>query len=345
MKLLITGASGFLGKCVVAEAADRGHAVVAMVRAPMDFPQANVQTVIADLRSRKNLVESLSGCDAVLHLAAAKSGDLYTQLAGTVVATENLLWAMDQAAVGRLVHISSFSVYDYINMPGHSLLDESSPLADPFGDRDDYAITKILQEKLVIDHAKKNNWRWTVLRPGMLYGRGNLFNARVGQKIGKNWLRTGAWARIPLNYVENCAQAILLAAESPPADGQIFNCLDDNPPTQRHYAKLIAARTSPQPKIVPVSWTITRTLARSIAIFNRMFLGGRAKVPGVLIPSRLHARCKPLRYSNAKIKSVLNWSPRYDLQTALDRSTASPAAPELAANSAATAPAVTGGAA
>jgi nucleoside-diphosphate-sugar epimerase len=345
MKLLVTGASGFLGKCVVAEAAERGHAVVAMVRSPTDFPQPNVQTVIADLRSRKNLVESLTGCEAVLHLAAAKSGDLYTQLAGTVVATENLLWAMDQASVGRLVHVSSFSVYDYLNMPGHTLLDETAPLADPFGDRDDYAITKILQERLVIDHAKKNNWRWTVLRPGMLYGRGNLFNARVGQKMGNNWLRTGGWARIPLNYVENCAQAILLAAESPLADGQIFNCLDDNPPTQRQYAKLIAARTTPRPKIIPVPWTVMRTLARSIAIFNRLFLGGRAKIPGVLIPSRLHARCKPLRYSNEKIKSVLNWSPRYDLHSALDRSVASPAAPAFTADSAGAARPVAGGAA
>jgi nucleoside-diphosphate-sugar epimerase len=342
MKLFITGASGFLGQSVVAEAAARGHAVVAMIRAPREFSRANVQTVVADLRSRTNLPESLTGCDAVLHLAAAKSGDLYTQLAGTVFATENLLWAMDQAAVGRLVHISSFSVYDFINMPAHSLLDESAPLADPMGDRDDYAITKILQERLVIDHAKKNNWQWTVLRPGMLYGRGNLFNARVGQKNGNTWLRTGGSARIPLNYVENCAQAIVLAAETPVADGQIFNVVDDEAPTQRHYAKLIAARTTPRPRIIPVPWTVMRMLARSIAILNKLFLGGRAKVPGVLIPSRLHARCKPLRYSNTKIKSALGWSPRYDLVTALDRSVA---APNLSADVVTAARPVAGGAA
>jgi nucleoside-diphosphate-sugar epimerase len=277
-----------------------------------------------DLRSSRGLTEALSGIDAVIHLAAAKSGDLYTQLAGTVVGTENLLAAMSAAGVRHIVHISSFSVYDPMRLPAFSLLDEDAALDDPLGDRDEYAITKILQENLVVECAKKNGWRWTVLRPGMLYGPGNLFNARVGLRMGpRRWLRTGAWARIPLNYVENCAEAILLAVEKPQADGQVFNVVDDQLPTQRHYARLIAQRTVPRPRILPVSWTIMRLIARCAWLTNRVILRGRAKIPGIFVPSRLHARCKPLRYSNAKIKSALGWTPRYGLTEALDRSVAS----------------------
>jgi nucleoside-diphosphate-sugar epimerase len=136
------------------------------------------------------------------------------------------------------------------------------------------------------------------------------------------WLRTGAWARIPLNYVENCAEAILLAVEKPQSDGQIFNVVDDQLPTQRRYAKLIAQRTVPRPRIFPVSWTIMRLIARCAWLTNRVILRGRAKIPGIFVPSRLHARCKPLRYSNAKLKSVLGWTPRYGLTEALDRSVA-----------------------
>jgi nucleoside-diphosphate-sugar epimerase len=155
----------------------------------------------------------------------------------------------------------------------------------------------------------------------MLYGRENLFNARVGVKAGsRRWLRTGARAHIPLNYVENCAQAILLAAEKPAATGQILNVVDDNSPTQKEYAELIAKRTTPRPKIIGVPWPIMRGLAAAAEGFNRLFLGGKAKIPGIFIPSRLHARCRPLKYSNAKIKSVLDWSPRYSLVQALDRS-------------------------
>ncbi len=72
--------------------------------------------VQADLRSRRGLTEAVTGHDAVLHLAAAKSGDLYAQYAGTVVATENLLAAMTEAGVRRIVLVSSLSVYDYLKL-------------------------------------------------------------------------------------------------------------------------------------------------------------------------------------------------------------------------------------
>ena len=118
MKLYITGATGFVGSAVVAEALTRGHEVVAVVRpaSTVDLSTqhadhaAQVHEARVDLRSRAGLSESLNGVDSVIHLAAAKSGDFYTQFAGTVVATENLLAAMTEAGVDDLVAISTFSV-------------------------------------------------------------------------------------------------------------------------------------------------------------------------------------------------------------------------------------------
>jgi 2-alkyl-3-oxoalkanoate reductase len=61
-----------------------------------------------------------------------------------------------------------------------------------------------------------------------------------------------------------------------------------------------------------------------------MLFGGRAKIPGIFVPAKLEARCRPLRFSNAKIKQVLGWSPKYGLMEALQRSTAdSPAAAQV----------------
>ena len=60
----------------------------------------------------EELVEALADVDAVLHVAAKTSGDVYAQMEGSVVATENLLLAMADAAVARLILVSSFSVYD-----------------------------------------------------------------------------------------------------------------------------------------------------------------------------------------------------------------------------------------
>ncbi len=330
MKLCVTGATGFLGRYVVAVALSRGHAVRALVHRPADRAKlgwpadANVEEVKVDLRSKAGLVDAVRGCDAVLHLAATKSGDIYAQMGGTVVATENLLWAMGQADVKHIVAISSFSVYEYMHRRSWSVHDESSPLDEAMVDRDEYAQTKLIQERLVIDAAKTNGWAYTVLRPGMIYGKGALFNARVGMggEGSKTWVRTGAWAPIPLTYVENCAEAIVLAAEVPAANGQVLNLVDDNPPSQRKYAKLLQSRTTPRPRILPLSWTVLRTVARAGWLWNRFVLGGKAKVPGLLVPARLHARCKPLRYKNDRAKSVLGWTPRYTLEQAVDRSVA-----------------------
>src|SRR5215213_7234264 len=162
MKLLVTGANGFLGRHVVAEAGRGGHTVRAMVRSVKDAARngwvgrPHIEWVQADLRSRRGLVDAVKGCDAVLHLAASKSGDIYAQYAGTVVATENLLTAMTEAGVGRIVAISSMAVYDYLHMQSGWVVDEESPLDVECVDRDEYAQTKLVQENLVREQAAKH---------------------------------------------------------------------------------------------------------------------------------------------------------------------------------------------
>ncbi|MEL6939649.1 MAG: NAD(P)-dependent oxidoreductase [Cyanobacteria bacterium J06598_1] len=327
MKLLVTGASGYLGKYVVASALRRGHQVRAMVRPATDVSKItwsthpNVVFARLDLRRRAGIAESLAGADAVLHLAASKAGDFYAQFGGTVLATENLLDAMIDTDIKRLVAIGTFSVYDYINMRSGSTLDESSPLVKVPAWRDEYAQTKLLQEKLVRDFARSQSGLVTILRPGVIYGQDNLWTARLGASLGEgSWLRIGAYSRLPLSYVENCADAIVMAAEQEAAIGQTINVFDDHPPTQREYAKALLAQVPNPPKFVPVNWTVMRLIGNLAWAVNQRLLGGNAKLPGVLIPARLHARFKSLKYSNQKLKQCLGWAPRFGMEAAIARS-------------------------
>lgn len=325
MTFLVTGANGFLGRYVVAEALRRGHRVRAMMRGAGDAIRTpwnahpDLQVVRADLRSSRGLVEAVRGVDAVLHLAAAKSGDMYAQYAGTVVATENLLAAMTEAGVRQIVLVSSFSVYNYLKLRTLSLLTEDSPVETDAFARDEYAHTKLVQERLVREHALQHQWRFAVLRPGVIYGKDNLFTARLGVQGGRFLIRTGGWARLPLTYVENCAEAIVLASERESADGQTLNVVDDDMPTQRRYARLWRKQLTPRPMIVPIPWSVMRCLAGSAVAINKLLFGNRAKIPGLFIPARLHARAKPLRFSNQRIKAALGWTPRYSLEEAMDR--------------------------
>lgn len=329
MRTLITGANGFLGRATVEAALRRGHEVLALVRPASDVSRlawANdrrVTIVRADLRKPAGLVDALRGCDAVAHLAADKAGSFYAQMAANVVASENLFKAMTDAGVGRLVAISSFSVYDYLGRWSRSRLDEGSPLERDPESRDDYARTKLLQERITREHAQQQGWKLTVLRPGVIYGPDNLWNARLGLKAGeKLWLAIGGGARLPLTYVDNCADAIVACCESDAAVGQTFNVVDDDPPTQRTYLRELAKRTQPRPRVVSLPWSLWRIAARGAWLTNRWFLGGNAKVPGLFVPARLHARFKPLRYTNRKLRDTLGWKPLYTLTQALDRSTA-----------------------
>ncbi len=103
MRLFITGATGFVGRHVVAEAVARGHHVTALVRTGTDpamldaaLATGRVDLVRGDLSRSAPLVEPLRGTDVLLHLAAVKGGDYFARFAGTVIGTENLL-----AAAGR----------------------------------------------------------------------------------------------------------------------------------------------------------------------------------------------------------------------------------------------------
>lgn len=329
MKLLVTGANGFLGNYVVLEALRQGHTVRALVRpatdvAKLGWPASDkLEIVRADLRSRAGLADAVRGVDSVIHLAAAKSGDVYTQYAGTVVATENLLAAMTETGVHRIVAISSFSVYDFAKASPLAPVDEQTPREKDALDRDAYAHTKLVQEQLIRDHAAAHQWSLVVLRPGMIWGKDNLLNAWIGMSGGKRfWIRTGAWARVPLTYVENCAEAIVMAASSKAAQGETFNIVDDAVPTQRQFTRMVLRRLSPRRIVIPVSYSLLRLTAGSIALVNKRLLGNRARVPSLLVPARLAARGKPLQYSNKKIKTVLGWKPRYTLEEGLDRSLA-----------------------
>lgn len=325
MKILVTGASGFLGCYVVANLLRCAHQVRVAVRSTTDKTRLSwhnhpdVEWASLDLEKSDGLVAALQGIDAVIHLAAAKGGDFQTQFTSTVTATENLLRAMKQAGVGRLVAISTFSVYDYLHLQPDSTIDENSPIESHPSDRDGYAQTKLLQEQRVREFEQQGG-QVTIIRPGMIYGRNALWNACLGAKAGDRlWLRIGADATLPLTYVENCAEAIVNAVELP-AIGQTINIVDDDLPTQTVYANQLLARISASPRTMLIPWAMIALLSDLVWRINKGLFAGRLKLPGLLIPARLHARFKPLQYSNRRAKQILAWKPRYSLDAALDRS-------------------------
>lgn len=325
MKILVTGASGFLGSYVVSEALKKGHQVKAIVRPQKELTNLSwsdhphLEVVRLDLETPKGLIEALNQVEAVIHLAAAKTGDYTQQYAGTVTTTENLLSAMSEKGITRLIAISTFSVYDYLKIKEGETVTEDAPVESNPQFRDVYAQVKLIQESKYHEFAKQGG-QVTIIRPGMIYGRDYLWNACLGSPISQNlWLRIGNQAIMPLIYVENCAQAIVIALESTEAISQTLNLVDDHLPQQKQYVQKLQQKTSNNPSSILVPWSLINSIAQISWSVNQNFFKGKLKVPSTLIPARLHARFKKLIYSNERAKQVLNWEPYYSLDQALER--------------------------
>lgn len=327
MKLLVTGASGFLGKYVITEALQRGFQVRAVIRNTSNdkcLPWVNssdVELVKIDLTQPQGLEDALMDIDAVVHLAAAKQGDYQEQYINTVVATENLLKSMVASNMKRLVAISTFSVFDYLNIPEGEIINEASPIESQPLERDIYAQTKLIQENLFRDFERENNGDVTIIRPGIVYGKDNLWNAHLGVNLkNRLWIRIGKTAQLPLTYVENCAEAIVSACIRKEAIGKTLNIVDNDLPTQQVYTDKISTFLPSHPSTIGINSGIIRLLSRSAWLSNKVLFFGKMKLPSILVPAKLEARFKPFRYSNENARQILNWQPSYSLDEALQRS-------------------------
>lgn len=326
MKLFVTGANGFIGRAVVALALEHGHTVAALVRrssalaAGSRLAAPGVEIVPGDIRHQDGWQDAMSGSDAVVHLAAS-FGDFDDQWLTNVVATERLLGQLLANGPRRLVHVSTFSVYDYAALASGATLDESSPLeAEPLN-RDAYAQTKLVQEQIVREAAADGALDLTVIRPGAVYGPGNLWDGGLGLKLGaRAGLTIGPSAPLKLVFVEHCAEAMVLAAESERAIGATINLVDDDLPTQRQFAAAIRRAGGHVPRSVPLPYVAAAATAATAAWIDQRFLNGRGKYPELLVPRRIAARYKPLHYANRAAKELLGWRPRYTLDQALLRS-------------------------
>ena len=238
-----------------------------------------------------------------------------------MIATENLINAMERSGIRRLVGVSTFSVYEYSDVAKGALVDESSPtVGQP--DRDEYTETKHLQEQLYRGFGTDADNHLVIVRPGMIYGPNELWHALLGSPFGPRFLRIGSKSTLPMTYVENCAEAIVAAAEhaeDEAVDGQVINVVDDELPTQDEYVAALQ-RLTDTPASVTIPWSVWRSGAALAQKTNDIVFDGRAKLPGLFVPRRLDARFKPLTYTNAKAKRLLDWSPSYGLHDALARS-------------------------
>jgi nucleoside-diphosphate-sugar epimerase len=309
VKVLVTGANGFLGRHVVAELLSRGHAVRAVVRpasnvASLRWP-SSVEIFRADLRTH-DLLGAFDDVDVLVHLAATVVGDEDSQLQETVVGTTRLLDAMSASKTKRLVLASSFSVYDFATRRRN--LDESSLLERDLYMRDGYAVAKTWQERIVRRETEKNDWNLAVLRPGFIWGTGNEYLAGIGQKIGRFHLIFGPMRTLPLTHVANCAHYFVNAIEKPVPGNLTVNLIDKEHVSAWSYLGRYLRGSGERGIRVPLPYVLCAMSVAAAKGISDLIFHGKGKLPSILVPCRFRARFRPMRYSNDRLESQLKWN-------------------------------------
>ena len=256
--ILVTGAAGFIGSRVVENLLERGFRDVrCLVRAsggagrleaiqPRLVGAGNLRLIRGNLLSRDDCRLAAKDVRVIYHVAAGRGEKLVADaFMNSVITTRNLLEACsDHGGIRRLVNISSFSVYSNIGKQQDRLLDETCPVEKhPELRGDAYCFAKVKQDAIVAEYCERFKIPYVIVRPGVVYGPGNeKITGRVGLGSFGIFLHLGGSNPIPFSYVDNCAEAIVLAGLQPGVDGEVFNVVDDDLPTSRRFLRLYKRR-------------------------------------------------------------------------------------------------------
>jgi nucleoside-diphosphate-sugar epimerase len=329
-QILVTGATGFLGSKVVASLLELGFRQVrCLVRPSADLGPlepvrgrlgngARPQIFKGNLLSREDCEGAVQDVAVIFHVAATRDGKSFPDaFMNTVVTTRNLLEATRrQTDLRRFVNVSSFAVYSNRRHPQANLLDENCPIHDhPELTGEAYCYAKVKQDEIVAEYSKTYDIPCVTVRPSYIYGPGHeAIPGRVGIGTFGLFLHLGGSNELALTYVDNCAEAVVLTGLRKGVDGEVFNVVDDDLPSSRHFLREYKKKVGPLPSIY-VPHALSYLLS---CMWEKYSHWSEGQLPLAFNRARWHMYWKNTHYSNAKLKAVVGWAPRVSTAAGLE---------------------------
>ena len=307
MTVLVTGASGWVGRALCARLAHDGLDVRAAVRSVASMLPGRTCPVVGPIDSATDWTEALAGVQVVVHLAARvhvmndRSTDPLAEFRRTNVdGTLNLARQAVAAGVRRLVFISSVKVNGEATEAGHAFRETDVP--DP---KDAYGQSKFEAEQGLRHIANETSLELVIIRPPLVYGPGVKANfAALLRAVQRGWpLPLGAVHNLrSLVALDNLTDFIRISMTHPDACNQTFLISDGQDLSTSDLVKAIAVAAHVRARLVPVPVWLLRIVAS---------LAGRQQA--------VQRLCGRLQIDSSKARHLLGWTPVLTVQAGLNK--------------------------
>ncbi len=287
VKVLVAGASGFLGSAVVRRLAAAGHEVVGLARSDEKghlVREAGGEPAVSDILSLPALIEAAAGCEALIHLAASAT-TASREVGQSVAAKVRVDGAYNLVAAARKVGAKRIVVGSgtWLHGDRKETITEATP-AKPTGT----SMFNWQAERAALDAHRPGVLDVVIVRPGMVYGNGGWFKEMADEIRAGSYRVPGEGANhwSPL-HIDDCGEAFRVALEKGKG-GEVYLAADNEPIALRAFVDLIADELR-----------VARPLSEPM----------EAAVKHLGEPTARHLAANQA-VSNAKLKG-LGWKPRH----------------------------------
>ncbi|HAU1278886.1 TPA: NAD-dependent epimerase/dehydratase family protein [Legionella pneumophila] len=295
-KILITGATGFIGRSLVPALLSEGHDVRCAVL-QLDSTLQAEQIVINNLEVHTDWTDALRNVEIVIHLAArvhimkeyaTSSLEEYCKI--NSIATKNFVEQAAQNNVKRFIFLSTIKVHGEFSQNNLPFSEDCRTQPE-----DPYAKSKLYAEQFIQEICQNTRMEFVILRPPLVYGpyvKANFL--RILQLVDKKWpLPFGSiYNKRTFIYIDNLVSAISAVVSEPSAANQVYLVADDCSWSLTQLVQTLSRKMNTKLFLIPIPVQILIFLFKLCGLKN--------------INTRLFSS---LEVSNEKIKSQLGWTP------------------------------------
>jgi predicted dehydrogenase/nucleoside-diphosphate-sugar epimerase len=316
-RVLVTGANGLIGRHLIRRLLQQGARVRIFVRRqpPPEFmDDSNVEVFLGDLGDPAAVDRAVAGAEIVYHVGATMSGNAHDHERGTVCGTRNIVESVLRHQAGRLVYISSLSCLHAAASGRGATVTEDWPVEPSPEKRGAYTQAKTEAEKIVRDAVRDRQLRAVLLRPGRVFGPGaSLLTPEVARRIQNFFVILGDGSReLPLVYVEDVVDAILLAAEKSKFDGSVFHIVDPAHITQNQLVRDHLLKNAKNAKVIHMPAGILYGLALGAELLAKAL-----KLSPPLSVYRVKSGMARMRFDCSRAEREIDWRPRVGIDSGL----------------------------